>query len=267
MTQKLLSVIVPSFNQGIYIRENLNELIAQRRNGIEVIVMDGGSTDGTKRILEELDGDLDYWVSKKDDGQASAINAGFLRSAGKWVAFQNSDDFYLPGGLDQVLAVMRSNSDVDIICGGTLFVDADGEIFKRILPKPIFFPALSIMNFINNQSLFVTRSFLERVGYLDPQKQFCLDYEWFVRLFAARPAIVYVHDYIGAQRFHEATKTTTSQHVHNAEFKSVVESSFSVRERTVGRLTIGLYRLFRLLYGFAVKLLGIRYTRIRGRGK
>jgi glycosyltransferase involved in cell wall biosynthesis len=245
----LLSIVIPSYNQVEYITECLAEPIRCRPLGVEVIVMDGGSTDGTKDLLEKRASELDRFVSEKDRGQAHAINKGLTLSRGEWVAFQNSDDYYLPGKLEDILALIRSHPKAEAIVGGMLQVDALGNPFRKILPKPILRLALARLNLVNNQALFVRRSLLDRVGLLDESLRFCLDYEWFVRIFNSRPAVLYVDDYIGAQRFHESTKTTNLQHVHDEEFKRIARTHFSAFERLLGFVTLLPYGVFRYLYG------------------
>src|SRR5262245_31144471 len=90
----LISVVVPSFNQGPYLREALDSIFRQAYPRVEVVVMDGGSTDGTVNILREFAPRLTYWQSQPDGGQSAAINAGVLRCRGTLVAWLSSDDFY-----------------------------------------------------------------------------------------------------------------------------------------------------------------------------
>jgi glycosyltransferase involved in cell wall biosynthesis len=260
----LLSIVVPSYNQAQYIAECLAEPIRCRALGVEVIVIDGGSSDGTKDLLEKRAGELDHWVSEKDRGQAHAINKGFVLARGEWVAFQNSDDYYLPGKLEDILALIRIRPKAEVILGGMLQVDAHGIPFRKILPKPILRLALARLNFVNNQALFIRRSLLDRVGPLDEGLRFCLDHEWFVRIFNRRPAVLYVPDYIGAQRYHETTKTANLQHVHDEEFKRIARTHFSPLERFFGFLALLPYMAFRYLYGRAMTIRRARLPRASG---
>lgn len=261
----LLSIVVPSYNQAEYIAECLAEPTRCRPLGVEVIVMDGGSTDGTKDLLEERAGELDRWVSEKDRGQAHAINKGFALARGAWVAFQNSDDYYLPGKLDDILALIHDQPEAEVIIGGMLQVDAGGTPFRRILPKPILRLVLSRLNLVNNQAIFVRRSFLERIGPLDESLRFCLDYEWFVRIFEKRPVVLYVNDCIGAQRYHENTKTANLQHEHDEEFERISRTHFSSFERLLGLVALQPYRVFRYLYGRSMMLRRARLRRASAR--
>jgi glycosyltransferase involved in cell wall biosynthesis len=252
-SKPLLTVIVPSFNQAKFIRDCLSEPLELASAGVELLVMDGGSSDETVEILKELLGDNDSWVSENDRGQAHAINKGLSRGRGQWVAFQNSDDFYVEGKLALVLEAMMSNNDCDVIVGGVALVEETGKVTSVAYPKPIVFSCLSQYNFIYNQAFFIRREFVDKVGVLDEKLQFCLDYEWFLRIFRAKPRIHYIYDVIGAQRHHAETKTCNMRDVHDAEWTIVTRQCFSFTERALGLVLLHPYRVFRFLYGLAYK--------------
>jgi glycosyltransferase involved in cell wall biosynthesis len=249
-----LSIVVPSFNQGEFLNDNIGELV-KYRGDIEIIVMDGGSTDNTVQYLTDMTGSIDCWVSEKDRGQAHAINKGILRARAAWVGFQNSDDYYVAGALRSVLKEIREADGVDVIIGGTVFVDEQGRTIKSSLPKPIFYSALSVKNLVNNQSFFVARKFVERVGMLREDLDFCLDYEWFLRIFKEKPRVKYIYEVTGAQRFHENTKTQRMQTVHDREFEACRLKFFSPAQRVFGKIMFPGYRAFRLVFGFAAKMM------------
>lgn len=253
-----LSVIVPSYNQGSFIINNISELIKHKDKGLEIIVLDGGSTDNTCSYLESVRDQLDYYVSEKDDGQAAAINSGFSVAKGTWVAFQNSDDFYVPGALDLVLTEINRKDEIDIILGSTAFLDEKLVAFKTTHVKPISRLHMYCANFIHNQSFFIRRDFLEKVGVLDPKLRFCLDYEWFLRILAERPRIRYLNSVLGAQCLHADTKTSTIQDVHKVEFEEQRNKYFSARERFLSRLTFPLYLAFRRAFFFYAKLVSLK---------
>src|SRR5262245_52563381 len=95
----LVTVVTPSFNQGRFIRETIESVLAQGYPALEYLVMDGGSTDDTVDVLKNY-GDRLTWVSEPDGGQASAINKGWRRARGAILAYLNSDDTYLPGAVE-----------------------------------------------------------------------------------------------------------------------------------------------------------------------
>jgi len=101
------SIVTPSFNQGEYLEMTLRSVLEQDypTDKIQYIVMDGGSRDQSVDIIKQYNGNLSYWQSKADGGQANAINKGFEMADGDVVAWLNSDDIYLPGVLAEVAAL------------------------------------------------------------------------------------------------------------------------------------------------------------------
>ena len=92
----LVSIVTPSFNGAEFLEETIRSVLAQDYPRIEYLVMDGGSTDGTLKILERYRGRLQF-VSEPDGGAADAINRGFRKAKGEILAWLGADDLYLPG--------------------------------------------------------------------------------------------------------------------------------------------------------------------------
>src|SRR5713226_9368149 len=96
-----VSIIVPSYNQGRFIRQTLDSILAQDYRPLEVLVLDGKSSDDTVEILREYE-DVFHglrWWSESDDGVADAVNKGLTRATGTYAGIQSSDDIYLPGAI------------------------------------------------------------------------------------------------------------------------------------------------------------------------
>src|SRR5262245_35160607 len=89
-----ISIVVPSYNQGRFLREALDSIFRQRYPNLEVVVMDGGSRDDSVAILRSYGDRLKYWQSQPDGGQSQAINAGMGHTTGELVGWLNSDDYY-----------------------------------------------------------------------------------------------------------------------------------------------------------------------------
>ncbi len=189
-----LSVIVPSYNQAQFIEETLLSILDQNYPGLELIVIDGGSTDGTVDILKKYDRQIAYWVSEPDDGQSHAINKGFAKATGEWIAWMNSDDCYLPGTL--VPFFTRTNHArydflYGLITSGPTFAEREYRQIDRDFKTDAFRVLLFFMAtefIIPSQSVFVRRSLLQQVGYLREDLHYVMDMEWFARIYLATSA-------------------------------------------------------------------------------
>ena len=106
-TDSLVTIIVPSFNQGRFIKETLHSILAQDYRPIEVLVIDGASSDLTIEVLESYAGvpELKWW-SEPDNGVVDAVNKGLARARGEIVAIQSSDDLYLPGAISAAVEIV-----------------------------------------------------------------------------------------------------------------------------------------------------------------
>jgi glycosyltransferase involved in cell wall biosynthesis len=114
-----ITIVIPSFQQGRYLEEAIRSVLLQNYPNLELIVNDGGSSDGSKEILEQYSPHLSHWQSKQDGGQGNAINQGFDRATGEILGWLNSDDLYLPGAFFSVAKAFMARR-VDIVYGDAL---------------------------------------------------------------------------------------------------------------------------------------------------
>ncbi|HEY9857845.1 MAG TPA: glycosyltransferase family 2 protein [Stenomitos sp.] len=213
-----LTVVTPSYNQAEFLERTLLSVLNQGYPNLEYIVIDGGSTDGSVDIIRQYAPYLHFWVSEPDGGQAEAINKGLRMATGDWVAFQNSDDLYLPGALATLAQAMEQHPEAGVVYGDFLHIDAGDRVLDAQLTLPArLWMQLSQGSQIHNQSAFWRRSLLERCGYLRPDLDFCFDYEFFTRLLSHGAKPWHVDHYIGAFRRHAAAKSSTILDVAAAE--------------------------------------------------
>ena len=120
-----ISVVTPCFNGISTIRETIESVRRQDYPEWEHIVFDGGSTDGTVKLLQEYPHLL--WTSEKDEGHYHAMNKGIERATGEVVAVLNADDCYRPGALRAVGEAFAAHPDWDGLFGDVVFVDGTGR--------------------------------------------------------------------------------------------------------------------------------------------
>ncbi|MEM9849686.1 MAG: glycosyltransferase family 2 protein, partial [Bacteroidota bacterium] len=188
-----LSIVVPSYQQGRFIEETLRSILLQNYPNLELLVIDGGSTDETVSILKTYDHFIDYWVSEQDAGQSDAINKGLKKATGDWLAFMNSDDGYLQDTFASIFNALAADSD--FVYGNQGYVgktmqDPQLRVSKNIYPLSAskllrFFK--SVDNIIPSQSVFFARSLFEQVGFFDQDLHYGMDFDWYVRAALLQP--------------------------------------------------------------------------------
>jgi len=205
-----LSVVLPSYNQARFLRRTLNSIANQHYGKLQLIVMDGGSSDGSQAIIEEFHDVVGSYESGPDGGQAAAINKGFRKAEGDFIAWQNADDLYLPGFFDAIDAAVACYPDAELVIANNYHIDAEDRILWTTKYGPFGVPYLAYVDWnLSSQSVFVRRGLAERVGPL-PHYNVAFDYEWFLRVGQAARRIVEMKRYGGAYRIHPASKFTTA---------------------------------------------------------
>jgi glycosyltransferase involved in cell wall biosynthesis len=202
-----VSVVTPSFNQGGFIREAVDSVLAQDGVRLEYLVVDGGSTDGTLEVLRAY-GDRVRWMSEPDRGQADAINKGWRRTTGEIIAWLNADDVYRPGGVRRAVAFLSRHPDVDLVFGDCDYIDGRGAVIGRHRTRPVDSLALlrSAISYIPQPAAFLRRRVLDTVGYLDETLHYVMDFDFWLRV-AVRHRIAYLPECLAAFRFHGGSKS------------------------------------------------------------
>ena len=175
-----LTIITVSYNCADTIERTIDSVVSQLSDQIEYIIIDGGSTDGTKEIIEKYSSDIAYWISEKDNGVYDAMNKGIKSAKGEWISFINGDDWYIKDSLSKVIEKL-SNSEYDI-CYGYVNAIKDGVktgyfgISEYTDPDKIF-----LGNLYCHQGLFVKRELFTRIGLYDTQYRIFADYDWLLK--------------------------------------------------------------------------------------
>lgn len=203
-----VSVIVPSYQQGRFLRYTLDSVLSQDFRDLECLVIDGGSTDETIDVLRSYNDDRLHWVSEKDSGQSDAINKGLGMASGEFLTYLNSDDLLLPGAISAVIGAFEPNSQADIIYGDMRFIDADGTTRQHFEGRPFDLEeALSGHNPISQPGTFWRRRVTQRIGLMADDMHFCMDLDYWIRAYFDGFQLVYVPGERSAFRVHDESKT------------------------------------------------------------
>lgn len=216
-----ISIITPSFNQGVFLEETIRSVQMQRYPNLEYIVMDGGSTDNSVEIIRKYEPSISHWVSKSDNGQADAIASGFDQSSGEILGFLNSDDLFLPNTLNVVARVFSMNPSIDWIIGDSLEIDEKSQIIRSWRPPHIAFRTLLLAGcWFHQPASFWRRTTYEQVQGFDIGLTFAFDYDLFLRLARIAPPFM-VRYPLAAFRVHESAKTSRMADVCEIESKAL----------------------------------------------
>jgi glycosyltransferase involved in cell wall biosynthesis len=206
-----ISIVTPSFNQANYIARTIESVLSQDYPDLEYIIIDGGSKDGSREIIRQYEQQLAYWESIPDKGQTDAINKGFSRASGKYLAWLNSDDVYHAGALAEAVTYLEDHPEVGMVYGDCDFIDAQEKQigmfpaaqtdYRRLRRGYVHIP---------QQASFFRADLWRKVGPLDPSFYFAMDYDLWVRL-AEQAPLVYFPDHLWAGfRLHGEAKTITA---------------------------------------------------------
>ena len=207
-TQFRVSVVTPSYNQGRWLADNLRSVAAQSYPAIEHVVMDGGSTDESLEILSSASAPV-VWESAADKGQSDAINKAFSRSTGEIIGWLNSDDAYFSGDVvARVVRVFEDHPDVGVVYGHTALVNADGTLLHVMWTPSFAQTLLRAYNLICQPTVFIRRSVLMRPYLVDPDFDYCMDWELWLHL-AARTRFHRLDQIVAIDRHHLQRKSLT----------------------------------------------------------
>ncbi|HTP66781.1 MAG TPA: glycosyltransferase, partial [Geobacteraceae bacterium] len=223
-----ISIVTPSFNQGEYLEECIDSVLGQNYPNLEYIIMDGGSTDDSVRIIKKYEKHLAYWQSMPDGGQYRAINEGFGRSSGEIMAWLNSDDKYHAGALQIVAETFAGSPGIAWLMGRPTVWNDKGKL-AFVLD---YLPLWSRENYlkgeigpphIQQESTFWRRSLWDEAGgALDTELRLAGDMELWTRFF--RYAQLFTLDaLLGGFRSHPAQKSANFMDSYNEEAARVIE--------------------------------------------
>ncbi len=206
----LVSIVTPSYNQADYLEETIRSVLDQDYPNIEYIIVDGGSTDNSKAIIEKYADKLGWWVSETDRGQTDAINKGFAHAHGEIFAWINSDDTYTKGAIAEATEYLQSHPEIGMVYGDANLIDEDGKIVGLFPAKQTDYGRLRRgYVHIPQQTAFFRADLWRKVGPLDPTFYFAMDYDLWVRIAKLTPLVYYPKLWANF-RLHQSGKTVLS---------------------------------------------------------
>ncbi len=222
---------MPSYNHGAFIEAAIRSVLLQAHPAVELIVVDAGSTDGTRAVLDQYRPWLADVIIEPDEGPADALNKGFARAQGALFGFLNADDFLLPGALDTVLRWFEAHPEVDVVSGHGFMAGPSGELGPALVSdswnRERFVRGACIL--VQAATFFRRDTFEQAGGFrVNPHKTWDMDLWADMAESGARFGMVGAS--LAAHRMHLASITG------NPAFRRArVEDARRVRERLLGR--------------------------------
>lgn len=184
-TRPLVSIICAVYNGEQHLSCALDSVSAQTYDNIELVVIDGGSTDSTTAILDQYGSKIDYWVSEHDKGIADAWNKGINHANGDIVGFLNADDYYDEDAVKRVIDTIGHRYDIPLVSYGNTRMMEDGQSGRYIAGRHDEKKLYYGFGFMH-PSCFTTRAAIEKVGLFNPDIKIAMDTDWLVRCIKQR---------------------------------------------------------------------------------
>ena len=171
-----LSIITINYNNMNGLQNTFESVFSQTYNEFEYLVIDGGSTDGSKELIETNSGNIDFWVSENDNGIYHAMNKGILRSKGEFLFFLNSGDIFHQNKILE--SIIHKFNHADILYGNIEYSNG----LKLNSPSEVDF-SFFYYNTLPHQATFISRKLFDQIGLYDENLKIVSDYKFFIIAF------------------------------------------------------------------------------------
>lgn len=202
----LVSIVIPAYNYADYLDEAIQSVLDQDYSNIELIVLDDGSTDNTRDVLENYRGRF-HWETHPNMGHASTLNKGWQMSKGQILAYLNADDVLLPHAVNTSVEHLMANPDVVLVYCDFNLIDPNSAVIRRV-KAPEFNYRDMVVKLIcpPGPGAFFLRSAFESAGLWDNSLRMILDYEYWLRL-GLEGQFLRIPEVLALLRIHNRAKT------------------------------------------------------------
>lgn len=222
----MISVIIPTYNRANYLSEAIDSVLAQTYKNYEIIVVDDGSTDNTRKVLEKYSNKIRY-IYQENKGPSAARNNGIKNAKGELIAFLDSDDAWLPEKLERQLELFRKNDELGLVSSAyyscdeyfnlpTLVREKDLSTKRKILPK------LFVKNLFATPTIVVKKKCFTRVGLFNENYKFGEDWDMWIRI-ALDYEVHYVLEPLCKCRRHNDSITYGMNPKNLEDWKNIIE--------------------------------------------
>ena len=207
-----ISIVTVSYNQAEFLERTIRSVAEQDFRDVEYIVVDPGSTDGSRDIIQRYRSRITEVVLEPDSGSADGLNKGFARASGKILGFLNSDDVLLGGALGRVAAFFTAHPDVDVVSGHAAIIDARDHKLRNCYSERFSLTRYAYGNAIMMQpSTFFRAEVFRRCGGFNPENMVAWDGELYVDMALAGARYAVADEFWSGFRLHPASITSSKK--------------------------------------------------------
>lgn len=233
----LVSIIVATYNSAKTLRRCLDSIVPQLGEDCELLVIDGGSKDGTVDIIEEYRGKISYTVSEPDKGVYDAWNKAIVKAKGQWITFIGSDDQMLQGTIDKYRSFLNENGDdYDLISAKLHYISKEGKLIKDVGEPFNWEKLVNVKLSFAHPGMLHNKTCFERFGLFDINYRICGDSDFLQRL-GKDVKVGFIDDYLVNMTEGGLSDST-----------SVFKEGFQIRKKNHSMSRLKLYLLFGKLY-------------------
>jgi glycosyltransferase involved in cell wall biosynthesis len=225
-----ISVVTISYNQAEFLRECIDSVLNQNYSNIEYIIVDPGSTDGSREIIDSY-GDRVIKIYENDAGPSDGLNKGFAIASGDIFCYLNSDDVFLPAAFEKISSYFNEHKNVDVICGHGQIIDGNSEIKRNVFSDRFNIRAAAYGSCLAIQpSTFFKKSAFEMVGGFNLNNKSNWDGELLIDMALAGAKIEVINQFLSCYRVHGESITGTGR-----LFDAHTKHSKKMFEKIMGR--------------------------------
>lgn len=226
MRKIFFSIITPTLNQGKYISETIQSVKEQNYPFLEHLIIDGGSQDNTRKILSQSK--TITWYKEIEKNQSESINLGWKIAKGDILGWLNSDDLYEPNVFVTIANFFQQHHEVDMIYGDCNYINEGGDSLGSYPTQSFNLPNLIryATNYIPQPAVFMRRSVLESVGFLNESLNYAMDFEYWMRAGLSQKTI-YLPIRLAKMRLHSRAKSIRKLGEFANELSSIYEHYFT----------------------------------------
>lgn len=280
MTAPLLSIVIANYNYGRFLESAICSVLEQATDEVELVIVDGGSSDDSVEIVRKYSNSLGWWVSEPDKGQSDAFNKAFAHCRGKYLTWLNADDIMPRGAISAILKQLKRHPECEWFTGNLFrFVEEpvgqewkvreqrDGYSICEVAWGPNYLPGWLQSKgqpvAVYGPATIFTKELFDRVGGMKVGQYFMMDTDLWMRFIVAGVKQRRINAFLWAFRMHRDSKTAEfGDHKLSPEQRAKFEAE---RERSVEEtgykaspLNHRMIQLWRMLDGSIVKELWLR---------